>query len=182
MGAMAVLVASQVWTREDLEHLPDDGQRYEIIDGVLVVTPSPLSRHQFVLSGLYDAMRAACPDHLRVVFAPLDVVLGDDTVLEPDLLVARRDQFDRRGLPARPELAVEVLSPSTLVIDRGIKREAFERAGVPAYWLVDPDGPSLTAYELVDRRLVEVAQVGPGETCQASIPYAVVLTPGTWAD
>lgn len=177
MGAMAVLVASQVWTREDLEHLPDDGQRYEIIDGVLVVTPSPLSRHQFVLSGLYDAMRAACPDHLRVVFAPLDVVLGDDTVLEPDLLVARRDQFDRRGLPARPELAVEVLSPSTLVIDRGIKREAFERAGVPAYWLVDPDGPSLTAYELAGEDYAQVAHVTGDESWTAARPFEMTLTP-----
>lgn len=179
---MAVLVATQVWTRDDLAGLPDDGQRYEIIDGVLVVTRSPVSRHQFVSAGLCSQLGAACPAHLRVVYAPLDVVLGDHTVLEPDLLVARRDQFDSAGLPGRPELAVEILSPSTRVIDRGLKREAFERAGTPAYWLVDPEGPSLTAYELRQGRLVEVASVGPGETWHATIPYAVDLTPGDWLE
>lgn len=63
-----------------------------------------------------------------------------------------------------------------------LKRERYERAGTPAYWIVDPDGPSLLACELRDGRYDEVAHVGPGATWTATIPFTVSLTPGVWAD
>ena len=94
-----------------------------------------------------------------MLLAPVDVVVGPSTVLEPDVLVARRSDLTERNLPAAPVLAVEVLSPSTRRIDLGTKRLAFEAAGVPSYWVVDPDEPLLTAFELEHGSYHEVARV-----------------------
>lgn len=172
----------RVWTRDERDALPDERHRYELLDGALIVSAAPRPIHQIVVFGLYNQLYPVCPPHLRVLGAPLDIDLAQDTVLEPDLLVARRDLFDDSGLPGPPELAVEVLSPSSRRIDRVLKRERYERAGTPAYWIVDPDGPSLLACELRDGRYDEVAHVGPGATWTATIPVTVSLTPGVWAD
>ncbi len=182
MVGMSSIVARGGWTRDDLARLPDDGQRYEILDGALVVSPSPVTRHQFVVGGLYRQLFPPCPGHLMVVIAPLDVVLGDRDVLIPDLLVARRDQFDRRGLPGRPELAIEILSPSTRRTDRTVKLKRYERADTPAYWLADPDELTLTAYELRDGRYTRAAHVTADQTWTAHLPYEVTITPATWLD
>ncbi|GAB96410.1 Uma2 family endonuclease [Kineosphaera limosa] len=172
----------RVWTRSERDALPDERHRYELLDGALIVSAAPRPIHQIVVFGLYNQLWPACPEHLRILGAPLDIDLSEDSVLEPDLLVARRDQFDDRGLPGRPELAVEVLSPSSRRIDRVLKRERYERAGTPAYWIVDPDELTLTAYELRDARFELAAQVGPQDGWTASVPFEVTLTPGRWAD
>ncbi|WP_337590434.1 Uma2 family endonuclease [Kribbella soli] len=78
-------------TRADLDRMPDDGYRRELIDGVLLVTPSPSFNHQDVASNLLIHLRQVCPPELYVMVAPFDMVLADDTVMIPDLLVARRD-------------------------------------------------------------------------------------------
>jgi Uma2 family endonuclease len=77
-------------TRADLQVLPDDGHRYELVDGTLVVSPAPRLPHQRMVGNLYMALRAACPPHLEVVLAPFAVALADDTELQPDLLVSAR--------------------------------------------------------------------------------------------
>lgn len=172
----------RAWSREELARLPDGGLRYEALDGVLIVSAAPAPRHQFVVMAICWALQATCPRSLRVVAGPLDVVLDEHTVLEPDLLVARRDAFDARGLPGPPELAVEVVSPSSRGVDRLLKRDRYERAGTPAYWVVDPDALVLDAYELRDGAFVHAARVGSGETWTARLPFDVTLSPGTWAD
>ena len=93
-------------------------------------------------------MRRQCPDHLKVLVAPFDVALADDTVVQPDLLVARRSDLTVRDLPAAPMLAVEVLSPSTRRVDLMLKRSRFEAAGCPAYWVIDPDEPPMPTQSL----------------------------------
>jgi len=118
MIAVTTLLFSRPLTRADLEDTPDDGHRYELIDGVLIVSPGPDLPHQDVVGNLHLLLRAACPPELKVVLAPFDVVLAEDTVLEPDLLVAPRSHFTRRELSGAPLLAVEVLSPSTRRFDR----------------------------------------------------------------
>ena len=82
----------------------------------------------------------------------------------------------------RPELAVEILSPSTQRVDRTLKLERYQRAGTPAYWLADPKALTLTAYELVDGDLREVAHVTAGASWTATTPYVVTITPGIWLD
>ena len=177
MTAVSTLPYSRPYSRADLALMPDDGHRYELLDGTLLVSAAPSRRHQRVLRDLVVLLQAACPPHLEVLFAPFDVVLADDTVLEPDLLVARRDQFTESELPGPPLLAVEVLSPSTRRIDLLLKRDRLQDAGCPSYWLVDPDEPSLSALELQDGRYVEVARVGSGQAWTARAPFPATVVP-----
>ena len=169
-------------TEDDLATMPDDGHRYELLDGTLLVTPSPSLGHQTCVGSLYVLLREARPPGHTVVVAPFDVRLSRITVLEPDVLVARRSEITPARLEGPPLLAVEVLSPSTRRIDLGTKRLAYEAAGVPAYWLVDPDGPSLTVLELDAGRYVERATVSGDEPFQATFPFAVTVIPARLLD
>ena len=182
VGMTSTVLRGREWSRTDLAELPDDGHRYEVVDGALVVTPSPTSDHQIVSAGLFGQLLAACPPGYRLLFAPLDIVLSHRDVLQPDLLVARRDRIERRGVRGRPELAVEVLSPGSQVVDRSLKFERYERAGTPAYWLADPEALTLTAYELREGRFELVAEVSGQESWTAAVPYEVTITPGAWLD
>lgn len=164
-------------TRADLDALPDDGYRHELIDGVLVMSPAPRPKHQQVLAELYSVLRAARPSGLSLLFAPLDVALSDDTVLEPDLLVARPEDFSDKDLPVAPLLAVEILSPSTRRFDLTVKKARYEAAGTPSYWGVDPDELRLIAWDLVDGEYVQVADVGAGESWTAELPFPVTIDP-----
>lgn len=93
-------------------------------------------------------LKSLCPPELRVFVAPLDVVYADDTVMQPDVLVARRSDLGERNLEGYPVLAVEVLSPSTRHLDLAFKRARYEAAGCQSYWVVDPLQPSIACWEL----------------------------------
>lgn len=178
METVTTLPWSRPLTYDDLESLPDDGHRYELIDGVLLVSPAPRYRHQVIAGELYLRLRAAAPDPgFQVLFAPFDVVLAADTVLIPDLIVARTADFTERNLPVPPLLAVEVLSPSTRRFDLMVKRSRLEAAGCPAYWVVDPVGPRLIAWDLRDGVYVEVADVRGSEPFHATMPFPVTVVP-----
>ncbi|MDF1604875.1 Uma2 family endonuclease [Nocardioides sp. YIM 152315] len=166
-------------TAADLETMPDDGHRYELVDGVLIVTPSPLVPHQRVVGNLHVLLRAACTDDLEVMLAPLDITVSDSTVLQPDILVAARTKLAGRKMVGLPVLAVEVLSRSTRLIDLNLKRAAFERAAVTSYWVVDPDRPSLTAWRLSDGAYVEVATVAGEEVWRSELPFPLAVSPAT---
>jgi Uma2 family endonuclease len=157
--------------------MPDDGHRYELIDGVLIVTPAPSRLHQRVVAAVYRSLFAECPPELEVLFAPLDVVISQDTVMQPDLLVASREDFTERDLPKPPLLAVEVLSPSTKRIDLMLKWSRLEAAGCPAYWVVDPDTPSLIAWEMRDGAYAQVAKVTGDEAARLTRPFEVSVVP-----
>jgi Uma2 family endonuclease len=131
---------------------------------------------------LYKLLDATCPADLEVLVAPFDVVLAQDTVVEPDVLVARRDRLTDRNLPGPPELAVEVLSHSTRLIDLNLKKARLQRAGVPCYWVVDPvawpQECRLTAWELdAHGRYQLVADVQGDKEHHADRPFAVTVTP-----
>nr|WP_245633187.1 Uma2 family endonuclease [Luteipulveratus mongoliensis] len=175
--AVTTMPQSRPLTWRDLEDRPDDGHRYELIDGALVVTPAPHWRHQRGVTQLWLALHAECPDELEVFVAPLDVRLAEDTVLQPDVLVARRSDLTERYLAASPVLAVEILSPSTRLIDLNLKKARYEAAGCPSYWVIDPVEPSLIAWDLQDREYVEVAHVRGDEAFEATLPFAVTITP-----
>jgi len=177
MGTVTTLPRGRALTRDDLETMPDDGHRYELIDGTLIVTPAPSRNHQTIVGGIHLVLAHACPSDLHVLFAPFDVALREDTVMQPDLLVARRADFTERDLPVAPLLAVEVLSPSTRHIDLTLKRARYEAAGCTSYWVVDRDGPTLTAWELRDDAYVEVAHVVGDEQFAATAPYDVTFSP-----
>ncbi|MGB6164361.1 MAG: Uma2 family endonuclease [Pseudonocardiaceae bacterium] len=171
------------FTVEDLERMPDDGRRYELLDGILLVSPAPGVWHQEVAGTLYRLLYQVCPPELHVVIAPFEWRRGRGTALQPDVLVARRDDlFTVEGgkfLGQPPVLAVEVLSPSTRRIDRLLKLSAYEEAGIASYWLVDPDpqAPSLHALDLVDGRYVEVGCPSGEQVWQAQRPFPVTIAP-----
>ena len=179
MGVTSALPWSRPLTYDDLRTLPDDGHRYELVDGSLIVTPAPKTKHQSVVGNLYRVLVDAAPPDSQVLFAPVDVVLSDQTVLQPDIVVARRRDVGEDNLRVPPLLAVEVLSPSTRAIDTGTKRLALAAAGVPSYWLVDPDEPSLVALELAGDAYLEVARVAGDESYEATAPFAVRVVPAT---
>ena len=131
-------------TYEDLLLLPDDGLRHELIDGVHYVTASPVTRHQRILRRLAVEIELWLRDHPtgEMFFAPLDVVLSRYDVVVPDLIyvsAARSEGLKAKGLFAAPDLAVEILSPSTRHRDETLKRQLYDRVGVAEYWLIDPD-------------------------------------------
>lgn len=182
MTAVTTLPFGRPLTRADLEKMPDDGHRYELLDGVLLVSPGPRTAHQEMVAELYVLLRAAKPAHLKALFAPFDVVLAEDTVLEPDLLVAPKSQFTDRDLPGPPLLAVEVLSPSTRRFDLLLKRDRFQAAGVASYWLCDPDEPSVTILELRNGEYVEVARAVGDEALEVTLPFPVRIVPSALFD
>ncbi len=182
MTAVTVLPFSRPLTRADLADLPDDGHRYELIDGTLIVSPGPQLPHQDMVGNLHLLLRASCPAHLKVVLAPYAVALADDTEVQPDLLVAPRAQFTRRELPGAPLLAVEVLSPSTRRVDLLLKRDRLQSAGVASYWLVDPDEPSVTVLELRDGVYVETGRAVGDEPLTVGVPYPLAIVPSALLD
>lgn len=183
MGAVETLWPSDhprggKFTRADLDAMPDDGQRYELIDGVLIVSPAPLWMHQRVAFNLARRLADVCPADLEVLVAPFDVALANDTVMQPDVLVASRTDYERRGLEGKPPvLGVEVLSTSTRGVDLTLKPYRLAKAGCPSYWVVDPDEPSLVAWDLQDGTYVEVGKAVGDEEFRATRPFEVCVVP-----
>lgn len=132
------------WTAAEVRELPDDGKRYECVDGELLVTPSPRSLHQDAVLELAVALRAYVRRHNlgSLSISPADVELQTSTLVQPDVFVSRSHDGSRVrewSDIANLLLAVEVLSPSTARYDRVVKRKFYQRAGVEQYWIVDLD-------------------------------------------
>jgi Uma2 family endonuclease len=150
----------------------------ELFDGALVLSPTPGFGHQDAVLSLAVTLRNACPRGLRVLVGPIAVRLGRDAELGPDVLVARYADLATDGLTAPPLLAVEVRSPGTGLVDRSLKKVVYARHGVPSYWLVDPEMPSVTAFELgADGEYAEVAHVSGPDGWQATRPFPVTVVP-----
>jgi len=184
MGMPAVS-SPAYWTAAMVRELPDDGNRYECIDGELLVTPSPRWRHQDVVGELYVRLREWLGKEPigKVTFSPADVELESGTLVQPDLFVVPRDGqgvlprewHDIRALL----LVIEVLSPSTARHDRITKRRFFARAGVPEYWIVDVDSRLVERWTPVDER---PQIIGEDETLEwnppgARAPFALAIGP-----
>jgi Uma2 family endonuclease len=165
-------------TYDEVQQFPDDGYRYELVDGELLVTPAPNTAHQRCVTQLIGLLLQSVPAELEVLVGPVDWYVRETTYFEPDLVVVRRDgKSDIQRLLEPPALVVEVLSPSTRLRDMGLKKRAYEDAGLPWYWVVDPLEPRLTVSQLVDERFVERAVVVAGDRCENDEPFAVEVTP-----
>jgi Uma2 family endonuclease len=176
MAGMTTIPVEDDFLADDLAELPDDGNRYELVDGLLLVSPSPTERHQRALGNLYAILRSSAPAHLRVYIAPLDVRFSPHVQVQPDVLVAE-DGPARDKLERIPLLCVELLSPGTRRHDLVLKRRAYEREGVRSYWIVDPKRPSLTVLELQDGAYREAARVEGDQPWTAALPYPVTIVP-----
>jgi len=153
---MGMAVATRHWTADEVIALPADGNRYEAIDGELLVSPAPTERHQLVVGEMHFLLTV----HLRgspvarVVLSPADIELSEDTLVQPDVFV-----IPAAGVPHRSWkevrtllLTIEVLSPSTARADRTLKRRRYQRAGIPEYWILDPDARVLERWRVNDDR------------------------------
>lgn len=132
-----------VYTYEDYCRLPDDGYRYEILDGELIREPAPRPLHQIVVKNLLLLLDAAASrDCLGIVLtSPLDVLLSEDNLVQPDVVFIPRDRWDlitEANVQGAPALVIEVLSLQSVSRDRERKRRVYERFGVQEYWIVDP--------------------------------------------
>ena len=140
-------------TFAELQAWPDDGRRYELYDGGVVVSPTPFPRHQRVASHIGDVLRGYERRSGGLVFSvPIDIVFSEHNVVQPDVVYFREERrhvIDMLAATrAAPDLAVEVLSRNTEAIDRGRKMRLFAKFGVPEYWIVDPVKNTLEIYVL----------------------------------
>ena len=144
---------STAFTYEDLQHIPPDRNRYEIVDGELFVTPSPITLHQRIVMNLSAQLWQHVRQHrLGEVFgAPLDVVFSFSTVFEPDVIFvssARLGIVGEKNISGPPDLVVEVLSESTARLDRDVKPKQYALYGVPEFWRVDPFEKTVEIFRL----------------------------------
>ena len=172
-------------TYDDFLLFPDDGKRHELIDGVHYVTPAPRVRHQELVGRLHLALGNYLSEHPtagRVLLAPVDVVLSNHDIVEPDLLVIAGDQtgiVTEKNVQGAPALVIEVMSKSTRKRDAQIKRRLFEQVGVREYWLVDPELDTVQVLRLSSgQRLVRVEELTAEDGGTLSTP----LLPGLAID
>ncbi|MEU4604398.1 Uma2 family endonuclease [Kribbella sp. NPDC023972] len=170
-------IESGAFTTADLELLPDDGMRYELVDGVLLVTPTSSRIHQRTLGQLCLRLGPACPEDLEVFPGPLAFRPTSRLVLLPDLLVVRCDDAARRWIEEPLLLAVEILAPATRTSDQLLKRKLYEETRVASYWMLSPQDATLTVLELEDGLYVERAVVCGDEAFEAEVPFPVKVVP-----
>jgi Uma2 family endonuclease len=182
---MRVVSIAEAWPEigrpfmvSDLDRMPDDGRRYELVDGVLIVSPAPTNQHQYVLSELLFTLRQVCPAALAVMVGP-GVMMSVSTELIPDLVVTHAENLAGAKLEVPPLLVAEVRSPSTAVFDLNTKKAVYERFGIQSYWIVVPDvkTPELIAFELHGGRYEQVARVSGDEAYAAGRPFRVEVVP-----
>jgi Uma2 family endonuclease len=153
---------------DDIWDAPDDGNRYEVIDGELYVTPAPGWSHQIALGNLYLAVGSYVRQHRLgyLVQAPTGVALDPESGVEPDIVYVSRERasiISERGVEGAPDLVVEALSPSTAARDRGIKMRRYAAAGIPYYWILDPRTRALEAYRLAAEGYEQVGSFQAGD-------------------
>ena len=150
---MPIPTGKIVLTYEDYVLLPNDGKRYEILEGELNVTPAPSTKHQTASVNLLVLLSQHIKerDLGKLFHAPIDLILESTSVLQPDLLFvskARKNIITERAIEGAPDLVVEILSPTTSRTDRATKAQIYARHSVPVYWIVDPEREAIEIYLL----------------------------------
>jgi Uma2 family endonuclease len=170
----------QVLTVEDMETMPDDEFRYELDDGVLIVSPAPSSLHQLAVTRLATILSAACPSGL-VVLAGVGVNITRFQHRVPDVAVVAADSFGTVFQETPPLLVVEVASPRTRLYDRNRKKDVYQSFGIGSYWIIEPDRkrPELTVFELRDGEYAQVAHVTRDAAFRAERPFPVSIVPSS---
>ncbi len=157
-----MIVQTKPATLEDLAATPDDGRIYELLNGEIVVSAAPTFRHQLVLQVLYQSLYGWTQEHDGAIamIAPTDVVLNGANALQPDLFVLTDDnhgEIVNGQFNGVPDLAVEIISPTSRSRDATVKAMRYARAGVREFWLADPDLRTLNIFILSDGVYSEIA-------------------------
>jgi Uma2 family endonuclease len=169
------LIPTGPWTVDDLDDFPEaTGLRYELIDGALLVSAEPSLQHQRVTRLLMRVLEDSAPEAFEV-FLPIDVRLSPFRQIVPDITVVRRVDAEGRRPAGKPVLVVEVQSPSTRAVDLTLKRQVLQDAGVPSYWLVDPEQLTIRVLEVDDGEYVERGTAVVGQPLALSSPWPMSL-------
>jgi Uma2 family endonuclease len=177
---MAVAETEQLrpYTYADLLAMPEDTVRREIIDGELIVSPSPNRWHQELVALVYDVLKTAGAAVGKVWFAPLDVRLSDHDSVQPDVLFVRTERFhilaEDGRITGAPDIVVEIVSSTSARYDRVRKFALFARAGVPEYWILDYRDRSFAIDELRDGRYHAVPADADGRLRSRVLPNLAV--------
>ncbi|QRN79712.1 MAG: Uma2 family endonuclease [Nocardiopsis sp. BM-2018] len=167
-------------TVDDLQRMPDDGRRYELVDGRLDVSPAPVFLHSRVESRLSIHLGVMAPVECEVITGPGINFNGDRTHHRiPDLVVISADEAESPYLTQPPLLAVEVVSPESVLRDHHTKKHEYAAFGIPSYWVItpDPDGPSIIEMRLKDGEYTEVAAAFDKEVLDTELPFPVKVVP-----
>jgi Uma2 family endonuclease len=160
-------------TYKDYCATPDD-ERYELLNGNLMMVPAPNRKHQAVLLKLARKLGNFTEEHQlgQVYVAPLDVFLADTDVVQPDLLFisrAREHTLTDANVQGAPDLVIEILSPSTADKDQGYKHDLYGRHGVLEYWIVDPMAETVAVHRQRDGRLELAETLGGRDTLRTAL-------------
>jgi Uma2 family endonuclease len=152
-----------------------EGDRVELIDGVVYVTPAPRPSHQLILDNLYYMLAHHVRDAGlgRIIAAPVDVRLSHHDVVQPDLIFIRRERMTIIGdvaIDGAPDLVVEILSPGTRARDLSVKRDLYARAGVREYWVIDPPARTIEMFALEAGTFAVVPSDAAGVARSALLP------------
>jgi Uma2 family endonuclease len=186
MAAVVPAMHTGPWTERDLLGLAEDGQRHELLEGSLVVSPPPAGRHQHAATQLELILIAAAPRGLDVVQG-LGVRLIGGSVFVPDVLVAEREAVtnDRSGILASDQvhLVVEIVSPSSVTLDRVTKPQLYARARIPSFWRVEleEEGPRIETFRLRGRSYLSDGWACAGEELVVEKPFPLSFDPARLA-
>jgi Uma2 family endonuclease len=161
-------VATGLKTRLDYDDycaIPNDGKRYELVDGQVHVSPATSPLHQRLVGNLFVMLRAHFSRPAEVFVSPIDVILTPHDVVQPDLVVVTDPGLvSARGIEGAPALVVEVLSPTTTAYDRTTKAQRYAALGIPHYWIVDPETRTLECFRSHEAAYQLVGSFGPDAT------------------
>jgi Uma2 family endonuclease len=152
-------------TAKEFFNLPETNRPTELIEGELVVSPSPIPKHQITAGESYTTLRGLIPNG-TLFFAPMDVYLDDENIPQPDIIwVAENSRcvIGAKRLEGPPDLIVEIYSPGTFKRDKSDKFEVYERHGVREYWMIDPLERYIEVWILDKETFVRQGVYGPGD-------------------
>ncbi|MBB5778895.1 Uma2 family endonuclease [Nonomuraea jabiensis] len=172
-----IVLPAPPYTVDDLLKFPDDGNRYELFNGSLLVSPSPTSPHQRAIYRLQRILDDAAPLELEPL-ATVNLRVTDKDYYIPDLVIVPADRDQLMYSPEEILLAAEVVSPSTKMRDRGLKVMAYAAAGIPSYWRVEMgEGPTVYVYELNGESYDPPTAYKAGEIANLTTPFPVSFDP-----
>ncbi|OAS23881.1 Uma2 family endonuclease [Paenibacillus oryzisoli] len=165
-------------TYEVYAAMPDDGKRYEIVDGIMeMMSPGPSTNHQEVSGELEFVLKQTCKSEYKIFHAPLDVILSDTVVLQPDILMIHRSRLHivtARGIEGPPDLVVEILSPGSRNRDKVIKMKSYAKHGVQEYWIIDTESRTLERYRHDNSELYVLQHLFEGDNRVESAMFPCV--------
>lgn len=174
MGTTTFSRVGRLFTYADLEQMQGDENRYELSFGALIVTPAPNTRHQALMVSVATFLQSRKLPSQRVL-VEAELLIQSDVVKRPDVQVVHENLVGGQSVVGTPQLVVEIHSPATKVLDLTEKRLVYAQKHIPAYWLIDPDGSTLTILELRGDEYTELAVVDISGSFEVSVPFTMTV-------